>query len=156
MYVNFEKGTLFQISERGVYTKWHNVTAPFSEGEKKPHHKSSRNLFAINLSHGLGSTVSFSDSPHLCPLLHLRNLCFPAQKCLFSLYILLLSSSKMQAEREMKEHFSAGLPANLKFSTQVQQSIGKTRLSPKTLHNFANSTSLQTISSASAEYYSPC
>lgn len=71
----------------------------------------------MNLSHGLGSTASFSDSSSLCPLIHLRNFCFPAQKCLFSLYILLLFSSKMQTECEMKECFSADLPANLKFST---------------------------------------
>ena len=36
MYVNFEKGTLFHISECGLQTKWHNVTASFSEGEKTP------------------------------------------------------------------------------------------------------------------------
>lgn len=34
MYFNFEKGMVFHISERGLHTKWHNITAPFSEGEK--------------------------------------------------------------------------------------------------------------------------
>lgn len=100
---------------------------------KKTHHKSSKNLFAIGLSYSLGSTTSFSDSSSLCPLIPLRKFCFPTQKCLFSLYILLLFSSKMQTECDMKERFSAGLPANLKFSTQLYKSTGKTRLGPKTL-----------------------